>query len=136
MFFDAQGSQEATRSVWPILGTQFGIGVGVFVGTAKFFDAIGGWISDDLKATIWVWIAEPNTTPVVRPWQSGFAKVFDRVFGQEHLSWRCFRNSAIASFAFSCCVQGVWYFSHPQDFPGMAADVRAAVGLPEATISN
>jgi hypothetical protein len=37
-------------------------------------------------------------TPIqIEDWPGMFASVFDRVFGKKHISWRCFRRSAIVS---------------------------------------
>jgi hypothetical protein len=76
------------------------VGLGLFYGVMKFFDAVGDRLNDDTKLEIAVWLlGRKKFGPRVEPWPDTFAKVFDRVFGSKHLSWKCFRRSCLISYA-------------------------------------
>jgi hypothetical protein len=64
----------------------------------KFFKEVEEGLSENTKLEIAVWLLGVKTADKVQSWPDTFAKVFDRVFGKNHLSWRCFWRSAIASF--------------------------------------
>lgn len=73
----------------------------------KFFERVEAVLTDQTKHEIARWlrlrsadaslIADP-----VEPWPDTFAKVFDKVFGVKHWSWKCFVRSSIASFCLAC----------------------------------
>jgi hypothetical protein len=77
--------------------TQLGIGLGLFYGMVKFFDTVGDRLNDDTRLEIAVWLRGVKTSEMVQGWPDTFAKVFDRLFGRKHLSWRCFWRSCVAS---------------------------------------
>jgi hypothetical protein len=66
--------------------------VGVFKGVESV-------LADDTKLEIAVWLLGVKVGQRMEPWPDTFAKVFDRVFGKEHLSWKCFLRSSVASCA-------------------------------------
>lgn len=72
----------------------------------KFFERVEAVLTDQTKHEIARWLrvrsadAAVIANPIV-PWPETFAKVFDLVFGQQHLSWMCFRRSCIASLSLS-----------------------------------
>jgi hypothetical protein len=63
----------------------------------KFFDRVEAVLNDDTKLEIAVWLLGVKTASKVQTWPNTFAKVFDRVFGTTHLSWKCFERSALIS---------------------------------------
>ena len=65
----------------------------------KFFERVEGVLSDQTKFEIAVWLLGVEAGRKVEPWPDTFAKVFDRVFGTKHLSWKCFGRSCLASYA-------------------------------------
>jgi hypothetical protein len=65
----------------------------------KFFDKVEAVLTDQTKFEIAVWLVGVKVDQKVEPWPETFARVFDRVFGKEHLSWKCFARSSIASLA-------------------------------------
>lgn len=74
---------------------------GVLAGIVwKFFDKVEDKLNDDTKLEIAVWLLGVKPIgPKMEPWPDTFAKVFDRVFGTKHLSWKCFWRSCIASYS-------------------------------------
>src|ERR1017187_3235924 len=73
---------------------------GVLAGIVwKFFERVESVLNEDTKLEIAVWLlGRKKFGPKVEPWPDTFAKVFDRVFGRKHLSWKCFGRSSLASF--------------------------------------
>jgi hypothetical protein len=75
---------------------------GVLAGIVwKFFERVEAVLKDDTKLEIAVWLLGVKVGQKVEPWPGTFAKVFDRVFGTKHLSWKCFWRSAVASIVSS-----------------------------------
>ena len=65
----------------------------------KFFERVEAVLNDNTKLEIAVWLLGVKIAQRVEPWPSTFIKLFDRVFGEKHVSWRCFWRSCIVSFA-------------------------------------
>src|SRR5713101_5946387 len=65
----------------------------------KFFERVEAALNEDTKLEIAVWLLGLKTAERIQNWPDTFAKVFDRVFGTKHLSWRCFGRSFLASLA-------------------------------------
>jgi hypothetical protein len=89
-----------TRSIQTVLQSpvvKFASGLGLFYGMVKFFDTVGEKLNDDTRLEIAVWLLDVKTTKKVESWPATFAKVFDRVFGERHLSWKCFSRSCLAT---------------------------------------
>jgi hypothetical protein len=75
-------------------------GVGLFAVVWGFFKGVESVLTDDFKLEIAVWLlGRKKFGPKVQPWPDTFAKVFDRVFGVRHLSWKCFWRSCVASYS-------------------------------------
>jgi hypothetical protein len=70
----------------------------LFYGIQKFFKEVEEKLKDDTKLEIAVWLVGVKTADKV-PWPETFAKLFDRVFGAKHLSWKCFFRSCCFSSA-------------------------------------
>jgi len=64
----------------------------------KFFERIEAILTEQTKLEIANWLRGVKTADHV-PWPETFAKVFDRVFGTKHLSWKCFWRSCIATYS-------------------------------------
>jgi hypothetical protein len=63
------------------------------------FKAVEAVLSENTKLEIAVWLLGVKIGEKVEPWPDTFAKVFDKVFGERHLTWKCFWRSAIASYS-------------------------------------
>src|SRR5579864_2007843 len=79
---------------------------GVLAGIVwKFFERVENVLSENTKLEIAVWLlGRKNLSRTFQNWPDTFTKVFDRVFGTSHFSWRCFYRSVLASFAFAVLV--------------------------------
>ena len=64
----------------------------------KSFEKWESVASESDKIQVWIWLAEPRTAKSIERWPETFARMFDRVFGTKHLSWKCFLRSTVASF--------------------------------------
>ncbi len=85
---------------------------GVLAGiTWKFFEKVESILSDQTKLEIAGWLRGVDVEKKVEPWPETFAKVFDRVFGTRHLSWRCFWRSSVAS-VLSVVLVCLFLFAH------------------------
>jgi hypothetical protein len=71
---------------------------GVLAGIVwKFFERVEGVLTDQTKLEIAVWLLGVRVSQKVESWPGTFSKIFDRVFGKKHLSWKCFWRSGMAS---------------------------------------
>ena len=82
----------------PILW-HFAVGGGLFYGIQKLFKEVEEKLTDDTKLQIAIWLVGVNTTRTVENWPVTFTKMFDRVFGRQHVTWKCFWRSSIASYS-------------------------------------
>ena len=89
----------------------------------KFFERVEGLLTEQTKFEIAVWLVGVQVGQKVEPWPETFAKLFDRVFGKKHLSWRCFGRSCLASYASVVLVLLLTFSS-----PFSRAAVKIAVG--------
>jgi hypothetical protein len=65
----------------------------------KFFERVEAVLTEQTKFEIAVWLVSVNTTGTLRSWPDTFARVFDRVFGTRHFTWRCFCRSCLMSLS-------------------------------------
>lgn len=82
---------------------QFAAGSALAAIVWKFFDRVEAVLTDNTKKEIARWLRARNfdtglLLEEAEPWPETFAKVFDRVFGYKHLSWKCFWRSSLASY--------------------------------------
>ena len=77
----------------------FAAGVALFGIVWGFFKGVESVLTDDTKLEIAVWLVGVKVGQKLEPWPDTFAKVFDRVFGAKHLTWKCFWRSCVASYA-------------------------------------
>lgn len=74
-----------------------GVGLGAIVW--KGFGVIENHLNDDAKLKIAIWLLYVHVPlEKMQTWPETFASVFDRVFGQHHVSWKRFWRSAITSY--------------------------------------
>ena len=60
------------------------------------FDKAGKVLKKEARDYIAIWLMGADL-PAEKNWPSMFAALFDRVFTEKHLSWRCFLRSSVAS---------------------------------------
>jgi hypothetical protein len=72
---------------------------GVLAGVVwKFFERVEAILNEDTKLEIAVWLlGRKKLSPAFQNWPGTFTKIFNRVFGPKHLSWKCFWRTTIAS---------------------------------------
>lgn len=71
------------------------------LGTAVYllFDRAEHVTKPKIKRGISRWLQNQGHGDAVRNWPDAFIRVFDQIFGEKHLSWKCFRRSCLASVA-------------------------------------
>jgi hypothetical protein len=99
----SEGTNTAT-SVLPSIATHLAIGGGLFYGVQKFFEEIEKKLSVGTKDDIALWLLDLHPSGKFSDWRPTFAKLFDRVFGEKQLSWKCFWRSSLASVITSLIV--------------------------------
>jgi hypothetical protein len=98
---------------------------GIVVGGAVM-KAFGKWeklSSESDKIQIWMWLAQPGIATSVEKWPQTFTRLFDRVFGEKHFSWRCFRRSCLATLiACLITVLGLFAYFRPFAYTGFPGE--------------
>src|SRR4051812_21278960 len=82
-------------------------GLALATGVAKGFKHLGDLTSEKTNKEIARWLRVKHfesgiVTEEAVHWPDTFAKVFDRAFGEKHLSWRCFGLSSVTSLSLAC----------------------------------
>jgi len=71
---------------------------GVLAGIVwKFFERVEAVLTDQTKLEIAVWLVGVKVGQNIEPWPKSFATLFARVYGERHLSWRCFSRSILTT---------------------------------------
>jgi|SRR5579862_6674619 len=103
---------------------------GVLAGIVwKFFERVEAVLTDQTKLEIAVWLVGVKVGQKVEPWPETFARVFDRVLGQKHLSWTCFWRSAIASYSALLFTLGYYTATHWRSVSHEFKDWAILLGL-------
>jgi hypothetical protein len=91
-------------AVLPLLGKLIPSGLSFALVGLSFWLMVGGffsWVESLLKIStksdVAGWLVGVTVGKKIESWPETFAKVFDRVFGERHLSWQCFRRSCVAT---------------------------------------
>ena len=92
-----QSSGETLNTNLSSPATQFAFGGALFYGIQRFFREVEEKLNEDTKLEIAIWLVGVRVGPAVEAWPATFARVFDRVFGSKHLSFKCFFRSTVAS---------------------------------------
>lgn len=80
--------------IFIMIGSYFAMAGGVWT----LFDRADKAIKDETRKSISRWLTETNPNEENSKWPGQFIKIFDSVFGEKHLSWRCFLRSSVASY--------------------------------------
>jgi hypothetical protein len=87
----------------------------------RCFAGVESLLKPDAKLSIALWILERK--PLSPSWPGTFAAMFDRVFGEKHLSEKCFYRSAIVSYIarllVGAYVDANWKFTWLWDYHGI-----------------
>jgi hypothetical protein len=73
--------------------------ISISAGVYGLFNKAGDSVSDKTKRSVSKWLQNIKLTQDSPRWPGVFAQLFDRVFTEHHLSWKCFVRSCIASIA-------------------------------------
>lgn len=78
-------------------------------------------LADDTKKEVAAWLSEgvkkaEGLDGKGQNWPSTFASIFDTIFGERHLSWRCFRRSCLVSAFGVVLMFFLWGVVHPDKF--------------------
>ena len=65
-------------------------------------------VTDEAKTSVSRWLRNLDPAEPLSSWPAAFARVFDHVFGERHLSWRCFLRSCVASVASVAIITIIW----------------------------
>ncbi|MEQ9399383.1 MAG: hypothetical protein RJQ04_09425 [Longimicrobiales bacterium] len=87
------------------------------------FDRAERTVSDDVRDRTAAWILEADPAAAVQGLPSHFAALFDRIFGDRHLSLRCFWRSTVASFVTVGAIT-LLYFATGRRFHGLDTDLQ------------
>jgi hypothetical protein len=84
----------------------------------KFFERVESVLTDQTKLKIARWLRVKTFETVLiegdmENWTVTFARVFDQVFGDKHLTWRCFGRSCIMSLCGVAFIFALWGSIHP-----------------------
>ncbi len=86
-------STHASFGVLSYLGTWAAFAGGLWF----LFDKAEEAVSPTVRRSASAWLRNVDPKSHVARWSSLFAVAFDKLFGERHWSWRCFRRSAVAS---------------------------------------
>jgi hypothetical protein len=98
------------------------VGVSSALIVGGFFAWVEGLLKNETKLELAVWLLGVKVGQKFEPWPETFAKVFDRVFGTKHLSWRCFATSAVASYLAMLLVWSCYALTHWRDVQHSGSD--------------
>lgn len=85
-------------------------------GIGYLFEQAENVASSETRTAVSRWLNNLDPAGAVASWPTTFATIFDHVFGERHLSWRCFSRSCVASFASVAMVTLMWGVLYPDKF--------------------
>lgn len=86
-----------------------GLGSAIYV----LFDRAEKVVKPEVREAISQWLQNRGHGEAAKNWPEAFAKVFDQVFGEKHLSGKCFLRSSAASTAAAIVASLVIFAVHP-----------------------
>lgn len=87
----------------------------------KYFERVETALKEKTRRDIAEWLRQgektaESLTAKAQNWPTTFAKIFDQVFGEKHLTWRCFGRSCLVSLFGVALMFVLWGFVHPDQF--------------------
>lgn len=98
-------------------------------GVWALFERAEKVVRDDVRDAISGWLKNLDPPKALATWPATFAAVFDRVFGERHLSWRCFSRSCIASLVSVVILTVIWSAIRRADFTAYFNDYPHWLGI-------
>jgi len=90
---------------------------GAIVGVIWFlFEKTEATLTTKSKRHISRWLRSVNPQNAVASWPETFAEVFDHIFGNRHLSRKCFTRSCLASLISVLILTAIWWAIRPTQF--------------------
>ncbi|HEV2499430.1 MAG TPA: hypothetical protein VGY31_07630 [Terriglobia bacterium] len=80
------------------------ISLGLFYGVQRFFKEVEDKLAAGTKEKITAWLLNVKISEAFRSWKDTFPEIFDRVFGANHVSWKCFARSSFMSVLIALAV--------------------------------
>lgn len=108
----------------PLILAYVGLWATVTGGVWALFARTETVISPEARTAVSRWLRNLDPTGALANWPAAFAAVFDRVFRERHLSWRCFSRSCVASWASVLIVFFVWGVLRPAQFTALIEDIK------------
>lgn len=84
-------------------------------GIWKLFDRVEKATSKDAKLAASEWLNSINLSGLSK-WPDSFSRAFDSIFGSNHLTFRCFLKSSIASLLAVIICTAIWAAIRPLEF--------------------
>src|SRR5712692_11213571 len=86
-----------------------------------FSERVEAVLAEDTKLKVAVWLLDrekgaEGLDAKAKKWPATFASVFDTIFGEKHLTWRCFRRSCLVSACGIILMFLLWGAIHPDKF--------------------
>src|SRR5712692_5062892 len=83
-----------------------------------FSERVEAVLAEDTKLKVAVWLLDrekgaEGLDAKAQKWPATFASVFDTIFGEKHLTWRCFRRSCLVSACGIILMFLLWGAIHP-----------------------
>ncbi len=82
--------------------------LGLLAGIHGLFGHLEKQLNPKKKKALAGWVTKLDLNQAVSGWPTHFISLFDRVFGEDHLSWKCFLRSSIASLMAAAILAGIW----------------------------
>ena len=106
------GGSTASEAGFSLFGYA-GAWVTVMAGVWFLFEKAEETVSQGTKLAVARWLEGLDPASAPRTWPSTFAATFDRIFGERHFSWKCFRRSCVASLTVVIVLTLIWTMLHP-----------------------
>lgn len=113
----------------------FGTWLAVCVGLVALFREGEKVMSGESRAAVSDWLLQENFAARQSNWPQTFVALFDALFTEKHLSWTCFRRSALTSVLVITLLfagfLGFGLLTPPDSLSGLA-EITALLGIPIA----
>ena len=81
----------------PMNGFTFAGWIAMLSGMWFLFETSENVAAHDTRVRVTRWLQNLDAGEIAPRWPHHFVSIFDRMFGDHHLTWKCFRRSSIAS---------------------------------------
>jgi hypothetical protein len=96
---------------------------GLVASISAFFWGTEKFLSQDAKDALAKWLLRVDVKGGLSRWPFYFIMIFDRVFGKDHFTWRCFYRSSIASLIAIIFFLLFWAMKRPNQFDSFVSEI-------------